>query len=150
MKKKPSLTGRIVNRRARFDYDLGDSLTVGVVLTGKETKALRTNHGHLRGAYVAVKDGELWLINSTIASGKTFVIEESEQTRSRKLLAHKKEIDKLIAAKQQGQSIVPTEFKTAGKHIKLVIALGRGKKNYDKRQTIKRRDLERETNRSFK
>lgn len=149
MKKKSSLTGRIVNRRARFDYELGDSLTVGVMLNGRETKALRTNHGHLRGAYVTVKDGELWLINATIASGKTFVIEDTEQTRSRKLLAHKKEIEKLIAAKQQGLTIVPTEFITKGRHIKLKIALGRGKKQYDKRQTIKKRDQERETGRTL-
>jgi len=144
MKKKHSNTGRIVNRRARFDYELGDDLIVGIELSGGETKSLRQGHAHLRGAYVTVKDNQLWLLNATIASGKTFVIPADEQTRSRRLLAKRKEIDALIAAKQQGRTIVPLEFLTAGRYIKLKIAVGRGKKRYDKRQTIKQRDLSRE------
>lgn len=144
MAKKRNNIGKIVNRRARFDYDLSDSLIVGIVLNGRETRALRTNHGHLRGAYITVKDGELWLINATISDGETFKIEKNEQTRSRKLLAHKNEINKLIAAKQQGMTIVPTEFITTGHRIKLKIAVGRGKKRYDKRHAIKQRDLSRE------
>ncbi len=145
MKKKKIATGKIVNRRARFDYDLRDDLVVGVVLTGRETKSLRQGHAHLRGAYVNVINDELWLVNATIASGKTFLIPDDEQTRSRKLLAHKKEIDKLQAAKQQGNTIVPTEFLTRGKHIKLRISTGRGKKRYDKRQALKKKDQERES-----
>jgi SsrA-binding protein len=144
MKKKQATSSRIINRRARFDYELGDSLLVGIVLTGKETKALRMGHGQLRGAYVAVKDDELWLINGTINSTRSFKIDEPDQTRSRKLLAKRREIDALTAAKQQGRTIVPIEFLTRGRHIKLKIALGKGKKRYDKRQTIKRRDIERD------
>lgn len=144
MKKRSSNTGRIVNKRARFDYELGDSLLVGVILTGRETKALRQGHGQLRGAYVVIKDDELWLLNSTISSGKTFVIEEDEQTRSRKLLAKKREIAAFISAKQQGRTIVPLEFLTQGRHIKLKISIGKGRKHYDKREAIKKRDTERD------
>jgi SsrA-binding protein len=150
MKKKHTPTGKIVNRRARHDYELDDSLVVGVVLTGKEAKALRMGHGQLRGAYVTVKDGELWLINSTINSTNTFVIEEADQTRSRKLLAKSKEISGFISAKQQGRTIVPMEFLTAGRHIKLRIAMGKGKKRYDKRETIKKRDQSRDALRNLK
>lgn len=150
MKKKRQSTGKIVNRRAKFDYELGDSFVFGIVLTGRETKSLRQGHAQLRGSYVVVKDGELWLINSVVSDGKTFTIEESEQSRSRKLLAHKKEINTLEQAKKQGYTIIPTEFLTRGKHIKVRVSLGKGKKHFDKRQDIKRRDLERETSRTFK
>ncbi|HMS23617.1 MAG TPA: SsrA-binding protein SmpB [Candidatus Saccharibacteria bacterium] len=144
MKKKHKATGKIVNRRAKFDYQLGDSFVVGIVLNGREAKSLRQGHAHLRGAYVTVKGDELWLTNATIASGKTFVIPEDEQTRPRKLLAHRKEIDTMIAARQQGNTLVPTEFHTGSKHIKLRVSVGKGKKKYDKRQTIKERDQKRE------
>ena len=147
MKKKKHTPGRILNRRAKFDYQLGDSFLVGIILTGRETKSLRQGHAHLRGAYVTAKDGELWLTNATIASGKTFIIPEEEQTRPRKLLAHRKEIDTMIAARQQGNTLVPTEFLTNQRHIKLRVSIGRGKKRYDKRQTIKERDQARESTR---
>ncbi len=139
MKRKNS-PGKIVNRRARFDYELGDELVAGIVLTGKETKALRKGHGHLRGAYVTIKDGEVILINATVTSTNTFSIPETEQTRSRKLLLSQKQIAALAEAKQQGKTIVPVEFLTMGRYIKLRIAVGRGKKRYDKREAIKKRD----------
>jgi len=144
MKRKKSQAGTIVNRRAHFDYALGDSIVVGIALSGKEAKALRQGNAHLRGSYVTVKDAELWLINATIASGKTFTIPESEQTRSRKLLAKHKEIETLIAAKQQGNTIVPVQFITNGQFVKLKIAIGKGKKRYDKRETIKKREQARQ------
>lgn len=144
MKKKRATPGRILNRRATFDYQLGDSFVVGLVLSGREAKALRQGHAHLRGAYVTVRDGELWLNNATIANGKTFVIPEEEQTRPRKLLAHRKEIDTMLAAKQAGNTLVPLEFHTGSRHIKLRVSIGRGKKKYDKRQVIKARDQARE------
>lgn len=141
-------TKQITNRRARHDYELGDSLVVGIELTGRETKALRLGHGQLRGAYVTVKDGELWLTNATISPSAGIDIPESEQTRSRKLLAKRKEIDNLIAAKQQGRTVVPLEMLTGGRYIKVRIASGRGKKQYDKRQTLKKRDEQRQINRA--
>ncbi len=140
MKKKVKNTGKITNRRARFDYELGDELIAGVVLSGRETKALRQGHAHLRGAFVTVKDGELLLTNATIASGKTFIIPDTEQTRSRKLLATKKQIAAFIEAKNQGRTIVPIEFLISGRYIKLKIAIGKGRKRHDKRESIKKRD----------
>lgn len=141
--KKPNQTKTIRNRRASYDYELGDSLEAGLVLTGAETKALRMGHGHLKGAYVTVKDGELWLLNATITGFNGVKLDETEQTRSRKLLLKKREIDHLLEAKQQGKSIVPTALLTKGRFIKLRIAIGTGKKRYDKRETIKQRDQDR-------
>lgn len=139
-KKKPTQIKTIKNRRASHDYTLEDGFVVGIQLSGKETKALRMGHGHLRGAYVTIKDNELWLLNATITSTNNIVISESEQTRTRKLLARRKQIDELIAAKQQGRTIVPLEILTKGRYIKLRIAAGKGKKLYDKRQDLKRKD----------
>lgn len=149
-KKKPHDQKRIQNRRARFDYELGDSLVAGLGLNGREAKALRMGHGQLRGAYVTVKDDELWLINATIAGSNGIPIPESEQTQARKVLARRREIDALLEAKQQGRTIVPIEILTRGRFIKLRIAIGKGKKHYDKRQTIKRREESRQINRALK
>jgi SsrA-binding protein len=147
MAKKRADTKRIINRRARYDYELGDSLVVGLQLTGAETKALRIGHGQLRGAYVAERNGELWLINCQITGGQGLPISESDQTRSRKILAKRREIETLADAKVQGNTIVPLELLTHGRYIKLRIAVGRGKKHYDKRETLKRRQQEREAKR---
>lgn len=144
-KKKQNQTKQILNRRARHDYELGNDLVVGVALTGAETKALRMGHGQLRGAYVTVKDDELWLFNAAIIGTSGIPISESEQTRSRKLLAKRREIDALIEAKQQGRTIVPLQVIIQGRYIKIRIAVGKGKKNYDKRETLKKRDAERAT-----
>jgi len=144
MAKKPRKTGTITNKRARYDYQLGDILIVGMQLNGAETKALRLGHGQLRGAYVTEKNSELWLINAQITGDRGIAIDETTQTRSRKLLAKRAEIDKLIQAKAQGMTIVPLEVLNRGRYIKLKIALGRGKKRYDKRETLKRRQQERE------
>lgn len=141
---------KISNRRARHDYELGDSLVVGLELTGAETKSLRMGHGHLRGAYVTVKGDELFLINATIAGTSGIPIDESDQTRARKVLAKRREIDKLIASKQQGNTIVPLEILTGGRFVKLRISSGRGKKHYDKRQTLKARDETRDINQALK
>lgn len=150
MKKKRPQTKQISNRRARYDYSLDDSLVVGIALSGAETKALRRGHGHIRGAYVTVKDGELWLLNATINGDSGINIPEDEQTRSRKLLAKRREIEELIAAKQQGRTIVPLEILTRGRYIKVRIAAGQGKKHYDKRQTLKARDEKRTIQASLK
>ena len=134
---------QITNRRARHDYELGDSLVVGISLNGRETKALRMGHGQLQGAYVNVKDEELWLINATIHGTNGIPIADDEKTRTRKLLAKRREIKHLIEAKQQGRTIVPLELLTGGRYIKVRIAVGKGKKAYDKRQTLKQRDASR-------
>lgn len=139
-KKKTNQPKTISNRRARHDYELGDSLVVGLELTGTEVKNLRMGHGQLRGAYVTVKNDELFLINATVSGTGGMPITEADQTRPRKLLAKRREINKLIAAKQQGNTIVPLEILTSGRFVKLRIANARGKKKYDKRQSIKQRE----------
>lgn len=146
-KKKRHSSGAIQNRRARFDYALSDSFVVGIMLNGRETKALRLGHGHLQGAYVTIKDGELWLINASIHGTQGIPIEDSEVTRTRKLLANNKEITQLIEAKNQGKTIVPTDILIKGRFIKLKISIGKGKKEYDKRQTIRKREDERSAQR---
>jgi SsrA-binding protein len=149
-KKKPNQPKTISNRRARHDYELGDSLVVGLELTGAETKSLRMGHGHLRGAYVTVKGDELFLINATIAGTSGIPIDESDQTRARKVLAKRREIESLMAAKQQGRTIVPLEILTRGRFIKLRISAGKGRKQYDKRQALKKRDEKRDINAALK
>ncbi len=150
MAKKKSASNNIVNRRARHDYALGDELVVGVALTGPETKALRLKHGQLQGAYVTVKDNELWLVNASIIGGTSLPISETEQTRTRKLLAKQREINSLIEKKQQGNTIIPLEILTRGRYIKLRIAVGRGKKRYDKRQALKKRDQQRQIDQTIR
>jgi SsrA-binding protein len=142
-KKKPVQKKTIQNRRARHDYELGDSLVVGLELSGAEVKSLRMGHGQLRGAYVTVKGDELFLINAAINGTNGIPIDEHDQTRARKLLAKRREIDHLVAAKQQGRTIVPLEMLTGGRFIKLRISVGKGKKNYDKRQSLKAKDEKR-------
>jgi SsrA-binding protein len=149
-KKKRTQTKTIQNRRARHDYELGDSLVVGVQLTGKETKNLRMGQGSLRGAYVTVKDDELYLLNALVGQSPGIPLTEDEQVRTRKLLAKRREIDALIAAKQQGRTIVPLEILTGGRFIKVRISVGKGKKLYDKRQVLKARDESRDINRALK
>lgn len=149
-KKRPDQPKKISNRRARHDYELGDSLVVGLQLTGAETKSLRMGHGHLKGAYVTVKGDELFLINATVAGTSGIPIDETDQTRARKVLAKRREITSLIAAKQQGRTIVPLEILTGGRFIKLRISVGKGKKQYDKRQTLKAKDDKRRSDAEIK
>lgn len=152
MKQKPTQPKAIVNRRARFDYTLDDELVVGIALTGPEVRAARDGHVQLRGAYVSIKDNELWLTSASFSlklnekgdpHGRTI------DTRPRKLLASRKQIDTLGAKRKEGHTIVPLRLLTGGRHIKLVIALGKGKRNYDKRETIKRRDQGRDAKRAM-
>lgn len=149
-KQKRPQTKTIQNRRARHDYELGDSLVVGLQLTGKETKSLRLGQGSLRGAYVTIKDNELYLLNALVGETPGIQLTADEKTRSRKLLAKRREIDALIAAKGQGRTIVPLEMLTQGRYIKLRISVGKGKKQWDKRQTLKARDEQREATRAMK
>ena len=143
----------VVNRRASFDYSLDEELVTGLVLTGPETRAARDGHIQLKGSFVSVRNGELWLNNASfslknndrnVEGGRTI------DTSPRKLLASRKQINKLAEEKVAGMSIVPLKLLTGGRFIKLVIALGKGKKTNDKRETIKRRDQERETQRFIK
>lgn len=153
MVKPKTATSAILNRRARFDYELGDELVVGLELTGQEVRAARDGHVQLKGSYVNLRDGELWLTNASFSlklNQKGQPGARTIDTEPKKLLAKRKEIDQLADQKKQGMSIVPIKLLTHGRFIKLVIALGKGKKRYDKRETIKRRDQDRETQRQLK
>lgn len=148
-KQSAPTTKLVVNRRARFDYDILDEFKVGIVLNGPEVRSVRDGRASLRGAYVTIKDGELWLTNSSFTlkqNGGEGVVD----TSPRKLLAKKKEIELVIAAKDSGLTIVPLIMTTNTRYIKLTIATAKGKKAYDKRETIKRRDNEREARRAIK
>ena len=149
--KKPA-THAVVNRRARFDYELGEEIIAGLVLTGAEVRAARDGHVQLKGAFVSLRNDELWLNNASFSlrlNVRGQANSKSVDTSARKLLASRQQIDRFAAAKQQGLTIVPTKLLTNGRFIKIVIALGRGKKRYDKRETIKRRDQDRETRRQL-
>lgn len=145
-KKKPLKPRAVLNRRASFDYALDEELVTGIVLTGREARAARDGRVQLKGSFVTIRNNELWLNNasfSLVLNSKTDN-STSVDTSPRKLLASRKQIDELAERKQAGMSIVPIKLLTQGNYIKLVIALGKGKKNYDKRQAIKQRDQERE------
>jgi len=142
----------ILNRRASFDYALDEELVTGVVLNGREARAARDGRVQLKGSFVTIRNNELWLNNASFSlklnskgEGETTV-----DTTARKLLASRKQIDELEDRKKEGMSIVPLRLLTQGRYIKLVIALGKGKKNYDKRQAIKKRDQERDTARNLR
>lgn len=132
--KKKAPESVTVNRRARFDYQLGDELSCGMVLSGPEVRLIRDHHVQLKGSFVTIRGGELWLNNLTLGA---------DTARNIKLLATKKQIVSLEREKVAGSTIVPLKLLGGSRHIKLVIAVGRGKKKYDKRETIKKRDLER-------
>lgn len=142
--KKPN---SIVNRRASFDYAIDEDLVVGIALTGPETRAARDGHVQLKGSYVTIRENELWLNNASFSlkiNEKGKVGSRTIDTAPRKLLANRKQIDDLSHRKVAGMSIVPLKFLTNGRFVKVVIALGKGKKTYDKREVLKRRDQERE------
>lgn len=150
---KSPASSPIVNRRVRFDYELHDDLVVGIELLGPEVRAARDHHVQLKGAFVSLKDGQLWLNNASFSlrlNERGHPESRTVDTRPRRLLATRKQIDEFTARKQAGLTIVPTKLLTGGRYIKLVIALAKGKKNYDKRETIKRRDIEREHKRDLR
>lgn len=134
MKKKKVPTTVTLNKRAHFDYKLGEELVVGMVLTGPEVRLIRDHHVQLRGAYVTIKDNELWLYGLTLGA---------EQAPNIRLLATRRQISSLERAKVAGSTIVPVKLLGGERYVKLVIAVGQGKKKYDKRETIKKRDIER-------
>lgn len=134
MKKPKNPSSVTVNRRAKFDYTLGEELVVGMSLAGPEVRQIRDHHVQLKGSFVAVRNSELWLNNLTLGS---------ETARNIRLLATKKQIRSFERAKQDGFTIVPVRLLGGDRHIKLVIATAKGKKKYDKRESIKNRDINR-------
>lgn len=142
----------IENRKVRFNYDLREKFEAGIELFGFEVKALRQKQGSLDGAYVIVRGSEAFLVNAYIPPYQPKnTPKEYDPRRARKLLLTKKEIGELAAAEsKKGLTVVPVSVYNKGRKIKVEIAIARGKKKYDKRETIKRRDIEREMRRELK
>lgn len=133
------------NRRATFDYEITERLVAGLVLSGAEVKSIKNGHASLKGAFVTLREGEAWLNNAHVTpyqpGGQATA---PEPTRLRKLLLHRKQLNHLILEKRSGLSVVPTGLFLQGNLIKIEIGIGRGKKRYDKRETLKQRDMTRE------
>jgi len=139
------------NRRARFDYELLDRFEAGVVLTGTEVKSLRNGRATLAQSYADVRNGEVWLNGMEIATYDQGNRANHEPMRSRKLLLHKREIERLNATvREKGLTIVPTRLYFKEGRVKVEVAVGRGKDRGDKRQTIADRDAKRQMERALK
>ncbi len=135
---------KITNKRAHFDYRLTETLEAGVNLLGSEVKAVRLGRADLTGAYVKIIGSEAYLINATISPYQSGQIEGYDEKRTRKLLLHKKEIIALKTRIQSANlSLVPVSMYFKHGFVKLEIALGKGKKKYQKRESIKKKDLQR-------
>jgi len=139
------------NRKAFHNYHIGDSYEAGLVLTGSEIKSVRLGRVSLGDAYVRPENGELWLYNVHIARYEASSYLGHEPRRPRKLMLHKKEIKQLTARiAEKGLTVVPTKLYIKGHVAKVEIALARGKRQYDKREAITRREVERELARATK
>lgn len=134
------------NDKARYDYELLEKVEAGLVLSGQEVKSAKTGHMKLKGAHVAFTRGEAMLLGAHIACyPKAGPLPDYDPDRSRKLLLHKKEVNRLRGKREEdGLTIVPIRAYIKGGRIKVELAVARGKKQYEKRETIKKRDLERE------
>jgi len=139
------------NRKARHNYSIEDSLEAGIALTGSEIKSVRSSRVSLGEAYVRLENGELWLVNAHIARYEAASLQSHEPTRRRKLLLHRRQIANLAAKSgEKGFTLVPLKLYIKGRIAKLEIGLGRGKRLYDKRESIARREAERELGRVMK
>jgi SsrA-binding protein len=139
------------NRKAFHNYHIGDSIEAGIALTGSEIKSVRSGRVSLGDAYVRPERGELWLLNAHIARYEASSYLSHEPTRPRKLLLHRKEIDNLTSkVAEKGLTLVPTRLYIKDSIAKVEVALARGKRLYDKRESISRREVERELARATK
>jgi SsrA-binding protein len=138
------------NRQASFRYHLLERFECGIVLTGTEVKSLRETGAQLKDSYATIRDGELWLIGCYIPPYGPANRANHNPERERKLLLHRAEIDRLIGkTRERGLTLVPTRIYFSGPHAKVEIALARGKDRYDKRETIRRRDVQRDVEREL-
>ena len=141
----------IINRKAKFDYFIEDEFEAGIVLTGTEIKSIRAGHCNLKDCYGVVKNGEVFLLNMFIGQYREGNIFNHSETRSRKLLLHKKEIKKIEdSISLNGLTLVPLKGYFNDNKFKILVGIGRGKKNYDKRESIKERDIKREVDKNLK
>jgi SsrA-binding protein len=148
-KRKASPGDVATNRQARFRYELLDNVEAGIVLLGTEVKALRTGGAQMRDSYATLTDGEIWLHNLHIPHYGPAARENHDPDRSRKLLLHRREIDRLVGRiRERGLTVVPTRIYFKGPHAKVEIALARGKDTHDKRESIREREQKREMERA--
>ena len=141
----------IVNRKAKHDYFIEDTIEAGIVLKGTEVKSVRNGQANLKDSYAIIKNDEVFLLNMHISHYKEGNIFNHEETRTRKLLMHHKEILKLNnKIKLERFTLIPLKLYFKGNYAKILIGVAKGKKDYDKRETIKKRDIEREIRKTMK
>lgn len=139
------------NKRANFDYELLERFEAGLVLTGTEIKSIRANHVSLQRSYVQPNGDELWLLEANISPYEHGNRENHEPTRPRKLLLHRREINRILTQlAQKGLTVVPTRLYLKGGRAKVEVALARGKRKVDKREDIARRDADRQVERALR
>jgi len=146
------MTTIIKNKKAYFDYEILDTYEAGLVLSGHEVKAIRAGKAKLDGAYVIIRGGEAYLVNASVSAYQPAnTPPDYDPERPRKLLFSKKELARLEReSATAGLTLVPIKLYNSGRNLKLEVGVGRGKKKVDKRETIKKRDTERELRRSLK
>lgn len=141
----------VSNRRATYNFEILETFEAGIALQGTEIKSLRTHGGSLQEAYIKVLGNELWLIGCSIAPYKYGNIHNHEERRDRKLLMHKREIEKCrVATQEKGLTIIPLAFYLKNGRVKARIAIAKGKKTIDKRATIKDREEKRNLAKALK
>jgi len=140
------------NKKAHFDYEILETLEAGISLMGTEVKAIKNGHVSLKGAFVVVKSGEAWLLNATISPYQPNNTPKSyDPARSRKLLLHKQELGHMFGRTQEkGLTLIPIKLYNKKGKIKLEIGLGKGKRKFDKREAIKKKDMKREVERTMR
>ena len=151
MAKKQSPDTIVVNRRARFDYDIVDTIEAGLVLTGTEVKSLRDGKASLAEAFATVRGGEVWLVQAHIPEYAFGNRANHDPTRQRKLLVHRREIEEMAEfTQEQGRTLVPMKMYWKNGKAKVLLGLGRGKARHDKRQDLAKKDAQRQIERALK
>ena len=141
----------ILNRKARYDYEIKDIYEAGIVLKGTEIKSIRNGNANLKDSYAIVKNDEVFLLNMYISPYEQGNINNHEETRTRKLLLNKKEIFKIRdSINIDGFTLIPVKLYFKGNKAKIELGIARGKKSYDKREAIKERDVKRELEKNYK
>ena len=150
-KRKTAAGDVATNRRASYRYNLLERFECGIVLQGTEVKSLRTGAAQIKDGYAALRDGELWLHNVHIPPYPPAANANHDPERNRKLLVHRRELERLIGkTRERGLTLVPTRIYFKGAHAKVELALARGKDVHDKRETIRRREQQREVERALR
>ena len=141
----------INNRKAKYDYEILSTIECGIVLTGTEIKSIRNGNANLKDSYAVIKGNEVFILGMHISEYKEGNIFNHDEKRTRKLLLHKKEILKLFnKVELDGNTLVPIKLYFKGNKAKILLGLAKGKKTYDKRETIKQRDINREVQKQLK